>query len=140
MAAFNKNQPLMPVGSSASGGEISRLMLSIKAIIASRMQLPSIIFDEVDTGVSGDVANRMGQMMRSISSTIQVTAITHLPQVAAKGDSHYRVFKEDDEHSTHTRIRELDKTERVNAIAAMLGGAEIDNAAIKAAKSLINNR
>jgi DNA repair protein RecN (Recombination protein N) len=140
MAAFNKNQPLMPVGSSASGGEISRLMLSIKAIIASRMQLPSIIFDEVDTGVSGDVANRMGQMMRSISSTIQVTAITHLPQVAAKGDSHYRVFKEDDEHSTHTRIRELDKTERVNAIAAMLGGAEIDNAAIKAAKSLLNNR
>jgi len=140
MVAFNKNQPLMPVGSTASGGEISRLMLSIKTIIASRMQLPSIIFDEVDTGVSGDVANRMGQMMRSIASSIQVTAITHLPQVAAQGDSHYRVFKEDDDTSTHTRIAELSQAERVNAIAAMLGGAEIDKAAVKAAESLLRNK
>ena len=85
MVAFNKNQPLMPVGTTASGGEISRLMLSIKSIIASSMQLPSIIFDEIDTGVSGDVANRMGVMMRDISRTIQVTTITHLPQVASKG-------------------------------------------------------
>lgn len=140
MVAFNKNQPLMPVGATASGGEISRLMLSIKTIIASRMQLPSIIFDEVDTGVSGDVANRMGQMMRSISSSIQVTAITHLPQVAAQGDSHYSVFKEDDDTSTHTRIRELSKAERVSAIASMLGGAEIDKAAVKAAESLLKNK
>lgn len=140
MAAFNKNQPLMPVASSASGGEISRLMLSIKAIIASRMQLPAIIFDEVDTGVSGDVADRMGRMMREISSSIQVITITHLPQVAAKGSSHYRVFKEDDDNATHTRITELKPSERVTAIAAMLGGAEIDNAAIKAARSLLNNR
>lgn len=140
MVAFNKNQPLMPVGSTASGGEISRLMLSIKTIIASRMQLPSIIFDEVDTGVSGDVANRMGQMMRDISKSLQVTAITHLPQVAAQGDSHYRVFKEDDDNSTHTRIAELSKSERVSAIASMLGGAEIDHAAIKAAESLLNNK
>ncbi len=140
MVAFNKNQPLMPVGSTASGGEISRLMLSIKTIIASRMNLPAIIFDEVDTGVSGDVASRMGGMMRSISRSIQVIAITHLPQVAALGDSHYRVFKEDDEHSTHTRIAELSKTERVNAIAAMLGGSQIDAAAVRAAKSLLNNK
>ncbi|MCM1521311.1 MAG: DNA repair protein RecN [Muribaculaceae bacterium] len=137
MAAFNKNQPLMPVGDTASGGEISRLMLSIKAIIVSRMQLPAIIFDEVDTGVSGDVADHMGRMMRDISSSIQVIAITHLPQVAAKGESHFRVYKEDDEHSTHTRITRLSSAERVDAIAAMLSGAEIDAAAVKAAKSLL---
>lgn len=136
--AFNKNQPLMPVGDTASGGEISRLMLSIKSIIASKMQLPSIIFDEIDTGVSGDVANRMGAMMRDISANIQVTAITHLPQVASKGDSHYKVYKEDDEDATHTRISLLDPDERVTAIAAMLGGSEINEAAIANARSLLN--
>ena len=93
--AFNKNQPLMPVGNTASGGEISRLMLSIKSIVADKMQLPSIIFDEVDTGVSGDVANKMGEMMQQIASNIQVLAITHLPQVAAKGTSHFKVYKEE---------------------------------------------
>lgn len=137
MVAFNKNQPLMPVGTTASGGEISRLMLSIKSIIASSMQLPSIIFDEIDTGVSGDVANRMGCMMRDISKNIQVTTITHLPQVAAKGEHQYRVYKEDDEHSTHTRIALLEDEERVRSIAAMLGGSEIDSAAIAAARSLL---
>ncbi|MDE6116243.1 MAG: DNA repair protein RecN [Duncaniella sp.] len=137
MFAFNKNQPLMPVGATASGGEISRLMLSIKSIIASRMQLPSIIFDEIDTGVSGDVANRMGEMMRDISKSIQVTAITHLPQVASKGDAQYRVYKEDDDHSTHTHISRLSDEERVTAIASMLGGASIDKAALAAARSLL---
>lgn len=139
MVSFNKNQTLMPVGDTASGGEISRLMLSIKTIIASRMSLPSIIFDEIDTGVSGDVANRMALMMREISRSLQVTAITHLPQVAAKGDTQYRVYKEDDEHSTHTRIRQLADSERVDAIAAMLGGASVDDAARQAAKSLLNS-
>ncbi|MDE5903964.1 DNA repair protein RecN [Duncaniella sp.] len=137
MVAFNKNQPLMPVGATASGGEISRLMLSIKSIIASRMQLPSIIFDEIDTGVSGDVANRMGQMMKDISKNIQVTTITHLPQVASKGAHQYRVYKEDDEQSTHTRISLLSDEERVRSIAAMLGGADIDETAIAAARSLL---
>lgn len=140
MVAFNKNQPLMPVGSTASGGEVSRLMLSIKTIIASQVQLPSIIFDEIDTGVSGDVAHRMGEMMRSISRSIQVTAITHLPQVAAKGNSHFRVYKVDDENSTHTRISPLTPSERVTAIAAMLGGSDIGPAAIEAAKSLLNEQ
>ena len=87
--AFNKNQPLLPVGNTASGGEISRLMLSIKSIVADKMQLPSIIFDEVDTGVSGDVADKMGELMRQIAANIQVIAITHLPQVASKCHSHY---------------------------------------------------
>jgi len=140
MVAFNKNQPLMPVGATASGGEISRLMLSIKSIIASSMQLPSIIFDEIDTGVSGDVANRMGAMMLDISKNIQVTTITHLPQVASKGAHQYRVYKEDDENSTHTRIALLSEEERIRSIAAMLGGSEIDDAAIAAAKSLLAHR
>lgn len=138
MVAFNKNQPLMPVGATASGGEISRLMLSIKSIIASSMQLPSIIFDEIDTGVSGDVANRMGEMMLGISKNIQVTAITHLPQVASKGAHQYRVYKEDDEHSTHTHIALLSDEERVRSIASMLGGAEIDETAIAAARNLLS--
>lgn len=140
MVAFNKNQPLMPVGATASGGEISRLMLSIKSIIASSMQLPSIIFDEIDTGVSGDVANRMGTMMLDISKNIQVTTITHLPQVASKGSHQYRVYKEDDDISTHTRIALLTDEERVRSIAAMLGGSEIDEAAIAAARSLLSRK
>ncbi|MDE6813886.1 MAG: DNA repair protein RecN, partial [Duncaniella sp.] len=140
MVAFNKNQPLMPVGATASGGEISRLMLSIKSIIAASMQLPSIIFDEIDTGVSGDVANRMGAMMLDISKNIQVTTITHLPQVASKGAHQYRVYKEDDDTSTHTRIALLTDEERVRSIAAMLGGSEIDEAALAAARSLLSRK
>lgn len=102
------------------------------------MSLPSIIFDEIDTGVSGDVANRMALMMKDISESIQVTTITHLPQVAAKGDTQYKVYKEDDENSTHTRIRQLSDEERIDAIAEMLSGSTVDEAARQAAKSLIN--
>ncbi|MDE6113688.1 DNA repair protein RecN [Barnesiella sp. WM24] len=136
--AFNKNQPLMPVSGTASGGEISRLMLSIKAIIATKMQLPSIIFDEVDTGVSGDVANRMGVMMKDISRNIQVITITHLPQVAAKGNAHFKVYKEDDDDATHTRLRELSATDRVDELALMLSGSTVDEAARANARSLLN--
>lgn len=136
--AFNKNQPLMPVGGTASGGEISRLMLSIKAIIATKMQLPSIIFDEVDTGVSGDVANRMGAMMQDISRNIQVITITHLPQVAAKGNAHFKVYKEDDDEATHTRIRELNADDRMDELAVMLSGSKVDEAARANARSLLN--
>lgn len=136
--AFNKNQQLMPVGNTASGGEISRLMLSIKTIIADKMQLPSIIFDEVDTGVSGDIANSMGEMMQSIARNIQVISITHLPQVAAKGNNHYKVYKEDDETSTLTRIKELSIEERVDELALMLSGSTTNNAARANARSLLN--
>lgn len=137
--AFNKNQEPMPVGSTASGGEISRLMLSIKSLVASKMRLPSIIFDEVDTGVSGDVANRMGLMMQEIAGNIQVIAITHLPQVASKGDSHFKVYKEDDEQSTFTRIKELNDSERVDELAVMLSGSTVDETARAAAVSLLSN-
>lgn len=137
--AFNKNQPLMPVGGTASGGEISRLMLSLKSIVADKMQLPSIIFDEVDTGVSGDVAARMGRMMKSISKNIQVIAITHLPQVAAMGSTQYKVYKEDSDTSTNTRITRLTDDERVEQIASMLSGDRVDDAARENARSLMQN-
>ena len=138
MMAFNKNQRLMPVKDTASGGEISRVMLCIKAIIARHMQLPSIIFDEVDTGVSGDVANMIGEMMANIAQSIQVIAITHLPQVAANGDHHLRVFKADNELETLTRVESLNQQEHVMEIARMLSGKDLNQAAIENAKSLIN--
>jgi DNA repair protein RecN (Recombination protein N) len=135
--AFNKNQPLMPVGATASGGEISRLMLTIKSIVAEKMSLPSIVFDEVDTGVSGDVANRMAQMMAVIAKHIQVITITHLPQVAARGNAHFKVYKEDDDNSTTTQIRILDENERVAELALMLSGHSDDETSLAAARSLI---
>lgn len=113
-------------------------MLSIKSIIADRMELPSIIFDEVDTGVSGDVANRMGLMMDQIAQSIQVIAITHLPQVAAKGSHHYKVYKLDDETSTHTRITELSAPERIGELALMLSGDPQSTSARAAAEALLN--
>ena len=137
--AFNKNQELMPVGQTASGGEISRLMLTIKAIVGEKMHLPSIIFDEIDTGVSGDVASKMGEMMQQLSNKIQVITITHLPQVAARGLSHFKVFKEDDEHATTTRICRLDEATRINELALMLSGKTDDETAIAAARSMINS-
>lgn len=138
--AFNKNQTPLPVGNAASGGEISRLMLCIKAMIADKMSLPSIIFDEVDTGVSGDVANRIGRLMDSIGRSMQVIAITHLPQVAARGAHHYKVRKEDDELSTHTRVAELDAEERLAEIALMLSGNPDDPAARATAASMLQQQ
>ncbi len=139
--AFNKNQAPLPVGATASGGEISRLMLSIKSIIARHMQIPSIIFDEIDTGVSGEVASRMGAMMRDISAAIQVTAITHLPQVAALGNSHYKVYKADDEESTHTFVKPLaDMDTRIMEIAKMLSGADPAPEALANARILLEAR
>ena len=139
MMAFNKNQRPMPVKDTASGGEISRVMLCIKTIIARHMRLPSIIFDEVDTGVSGDIANRIGEMMADIARSIQVIAITHLPQVAANGDHHLRVFKTDTDVETLTSVETLDEKEHIMEIARMLSGKNLDQAAIENAKSLINS-
>lgn len=136
--AFNKNQELMPVGQTASGGEISRIMLAVKAIVGEKMSLPSIIFDEIDTGVSGDVASRMGELMQMLSKKIQVITITHLPQVAAKGKSHFKVYKEDDEHTTTTHIRQLNSDERVRELALMLSGSSDNQAAIATARTLFD--
>ena len=135
--AFNKNQSLMPVKDTASGGEISRVMLCIKAIVAQRIDLPTIIFDEVDTGVSGDIASRMGEMMGDIARNIQVIAITHLPQVASHSDNHMKVYKSDDADRTSTHVAVLDTEQHVMEIARMLSGKDVNPAAINNAKTLI---
>lgn len=137
--AFNKNQRLMPIKDTASGGEISRVMLCVKTIIARHMKLPSIIFDEVDTGVSGDIANMIGEMMADIAQSIQVITITHLPQVAAHGAHHLRVFKTDTTAETLTQVEQLDEQEHILEIARMLSGKDLNQAAIENAKSLIRN-
>lgn len=133
----NKNQALKPAGEVASGGEISRLMLSIKALIASAKTLPTIIFDEIDTGVSGDIADRMGEVMKQMSEHLQVITITHLPQVAGKGNAHFKVYKEDSATDTTTHINELVDEERVKEIARMLSGSQITEQAIANAKTLM---
>lgn len=137
LCSFNKNQELVPLVSTASGGELSRLMLSIKTLTAEHLGLPSIIFDEVDTGVSGETADRMGTMMAGLGKVIQVIAITHLPQVAAKGNVHFKVGKHDEEETTVTTVVRLSEDERVREVARMLAGAEVDSAALLNARSLM---
>lgn len=137
--SFNKNSAVMPVAKVASGGEMARLMLCIKSLQAGDANLPTIIFDEIDTGVSGDIAHRMGSMMRHMASDMQVITITHLPQVAAQGETHFKVFKTDNEISTLTGVRRLDRNERVTEIAKMLSGEEINAAALENATALLNS-
>ena len=139
MFSANKNSELQPVAQIASGGEISRLMLCIKAMIAGFTALPAIIFDEVDTGVSGDIADKMGNIMQNLGSKMQVFAITHLPQIAAKGSAHYFVYKEDTDERTITRIKRLTDEERINEVARMLSGASLTSAALANAKDLLTN-
>ena len=136
--SFNKNHPLQAVKDVASGGELSRMMLVIKSIIAGVMNLPTIIFDEVDTGVSGDIASRVGEMMKDISGHIQVIAITHLPQVAAMARQHMLVFKTETAKGATTGIRMLDAEEHVMEIARLLSGRKINDAAIENARILVN--
>lgn len=133
----NRNVPMQNIAQTASGGEIARLMLALKAIIARRAKLPTIVFDEIDTGVSGTMADRMGQMMRQMSAACQVICITHLPQIAALGTNHFRVYKVETEHSTHTQITGLHAEERIEEIARMLSGSTLTEAALENAKSLL---
>lgn len=137
MFSANKNVPLQPVSEVASGGEISRVMLCIKSLIAHVTNLPTIVFDEIDTGVSGEVADKMGRIMQEFGQNKQVLAITHLPQIASKGDCHYFVYKTHDEESTNTRIRELTEEERTRELAQMLSGSKISEAAIENAKAML---
>lgn len=136
----SKNGELKSVAQTASGGEISRLMLGIKSLIAGAMALPSIIFDEIDTGVSGEIADKMGNIMRRMGTMMQVITITHLPQIAAKGESQFRVYKDENTDSTETQIQRLSDAERVHEIALMLSGAVLTEAAVENAKVLLNNR
>jgi len=122
----------------ASGGELSRIMLSVKAILSEYLKLPTIIFDEIDTGVSGDVSQKMAEIMQQMSVNMQVITITHLPQIAAKGKQHYKVYKQDIENNIVTKLKELTKNERIEEIAEMLGGKDISSTAIEHAKQLLN--
>lgn len=133
----NKNQPLQPIAEVASGGEISRVMLSLKSLVADSMSLSSIIFDEIDTGVSGDIAARMGGIMKRMSRYMQVIAITHLPQVAATGDRHYRVYKDDSGEATRTHLQLLSSEEREEELARMLSGTTLTEAALNNARALL---
>lgn len=133
----NKNAPLQPVTNVASGGEISRLMLCLKSMIAGATSLPSIIFDEIDTGVSGEIADKMGSVMQEFGTNMQVIAITHLPQIAARGASHYKVYKADSDDSTTTNLIRLSDSERITEIARMLSGATVTDAAVENAKVML---
>lgn len=135
--AANLNQSLRNVSEVASGGEISRLMLCVKALIASTKGLPTIIFDEIDTGVSGDIATQMAAIMNEMAGHRQIIAITHLPQIAAKGTHHYKVYKADTDKRTETHIRLLNDEERITEIASMLSGKNVTEAALKTAKELL---
>ncbi len=134
----NRNTPLQNIAEIASGGEMARVMLSLKAILTSKTQLPTIIFDEIDTGVSGQIAERMAFMMKDMSRNgCQVISITHLPQIAALGETHYKVYKQDSGQSTATHIRHLSTEERITEIAHMLSGSTLTDAAINNAKELL---
>ena len=140
MFSANKAVPMQEISGVASGGEIARVMLSVKSLIAGVRTLPTIIFDEIDTGVSGAVAEKMALLMEQMSGGgRQVLAITHLPQIAAMGHTHYKVYKTDEKDATHTRIAQLEYDERIKEIASMMSGAKLTQAALDNATALIDN-
>ena len=134
----NKGENYSSLKKAASGGEMSRIMLAVKAILSNYIKLPTIIFDEIDTGVSGEISNRMGDVMLQMSSNMQVMSITHLPQIAGIGDQHYKVYKEEVSGKIKTQLRLLNDDERIIEIAEMLGGKELTPSALAHAKALLN--
>lgn len=134
----NKGGQFLPLKKAASGGELSRIMLAIKSILSKYQQLPTIMFDEIDTGVSGEIAHKMGDIMNQMSADMQVFSITHLPQIAAKGKSHFKVFKQDTQNTTITSLKKLTPPQRVEEIAQMLGGKKLSESAIAHANQLLN--
>ena len=138
MFQANKGYEFKDLKSSASGGEMSRIMLAVKSIIAKYRKIPSIIFDEIDTGVSGAISQKMGYIMRSLSKYVQTFSITHIPQIAAMGSSHYKIYKYDEDNITKTTIIKLAEEERIVEIAKMLEGSSISESAINHAKRLMN--
>jgi DNA repair protein RecN (Recombination protein N) len=134
----NTSSPLQPISQVASGGEIARVMLALKAMISGAVKLPTIIFDEIDTGVSGKIAERMADIMREMGNQDrQVISITHLPQIAALGTTHYRVSKQESASGTISRMQMLSPEERIHEIAQMLSGSDVSAAAIENAKELL---
>ena len=134
----NKGQSVQNISKIASGGEISRLMLSIKSILSESISMPTIIFDEIDTGVSGEIAEKMALIMKKMAQNMQVISITHLPQIAARGKNHYKVFKDENGNTVETKIIRLNNSERITEIARLLSGTDISKEAVENAKTLIN--
>ncbi|HOV11746.1 MAG TPA: DNA repair protein RecN [Bacteroidales bacterium] len=134
----NKGSDLKEISRIASGGELSRLMLAIKSIISRKKLLPTIIFDEIDSGVSGEVASKTGAIMKELSKDMQVISITHLPQIAGKSDFHYLVYKKEEKNTTFTRLKMLQPDERVEVLAEMLSGSNVSEAARKTARQLLD--
>ncbi len=134
----NKGMEVGAIKKTASGGEMSRIMLAVKAVLANYSKLPTIIFDEIDTGVSGEIAIKMGEIMKEMSQNMQVFAITHLPQIAAKGNQHYKVFKYNSKEDTLSELKLLNAEERIVEIAEMLSGKDISDSALNHAKALLN--
>ena len=134
----NKGGDFKELKKSASGGELSRIMLAVKSILANYVKLPTIMFDEIDTGVSGEISNKMGDIMKIMSKNMQVFSITHLPQIGSKGDWHYKVYKTDIDNATQTQMKLLTHDERVVELAQMLGGTNITESAMAHAKQLLN--
>lgn len=134
----NKGGQFLPLKKAASGGELSRIMLAIKSVLSKYQQLPTIMFDEIDTGVSGEIAHKMGDIMSQMSADMQVFSITHLPQIAAKGQTHFKVYKQDTQNTTVTSLKKLTAQERVEELAQMLGGKKISESAIAHANQLLN--
>ena len=138
LLSANKGGSYNDIKKAASGGELSRIMLAVKSILATYSNLPTIIFDEIDTGVSGDIAQKMATILQKMGKMMQVIAITHLPQIAGKGDTHFKIYKEDAVNSTITNIRRLEDDDRVEELAMMLGGKNISESAVAHAKALLN--
>jgi DNA repair protein RecN (Recombination protein N) len=134
----NKGGQFLPLKKGASGGELSRIMLAVKFILSKHQKLPTIMFDEIDTGVSGEISNKMASIMQEMSQYMQVFTITHLPQIAAKGTHHFKVFKVDDDSKTITQLKKLNSDERLEEIAQMLSGKEISETAKQHAQELLN--
>ena len=134
----NKGTSFLPLKKAASGGELSRIMLAIKSVLSKYQKLPSIMFDEIDSGVSGEVAHKMGAIMQQMSASMQVFSITHLPQIAAKGQSHFKVYKKDINQNTVTALKKLAPKERLIEIAQMLSGNTVSDSAVAHAQQLLN--
>jgi len=139
MFKANLGSPMSEISKVASGGELSRIMLSVKYVLALKKAIPTIVFDEIDTGVSGEVSDKLASLMKSLGQRIQVISISHLAQIASKADYHYLVYKENDANFTRSNIKQLTEKERMNEIAAMLSGASVSESAVRHAKELLNS-
>ena len=138
MVKINKGAEFTPLRKTDSGGEVSRIMLAIKAAVTGKDEVPVLVFDEIDSGISGRIADKVGKVLKQLSKSHQIISITHLPQIAAMSDKHFRVSKEEDKKETIAKIKDLTEQEKVTEIAKLLSGEKITEASTKSAKELIS--